>query len=98
MTGKKVQTTLTLEMQGLPSRRSVSEAGVFESIPGPPKHKLVFVKMIPYGRGIPPVPSGPEMLNLMTSEITLAMLGKETAKQACAKVTPVIDQMLRHQE
>jgi len=98
MTSKEVQRRLMFDEQCLPSRRSLTASGLFASIPGPPKNKQVFVDMIPYGRGIPPVPSGPEMLEVMTSEITLAILGKETAKEACERVTPVIDQMLRHQE
>ncbi len=53
--------------------------------------------MIPYGVADPPVSVSPEMKEMMNAEISLALLGKKTAKQACEDVAPAIDQLLRHQ-
>jgi len=98
MTGPEYQRRAALESQIIPSRRSVAESGAYLELARPPKRRKVFLDMIEYGRADPPVSVAPEMTEIMNAEISLALLGKESAKDACEKVKPVIDQLLRHQE
>jgi len=98
MTGPEYQRRAAVESQIIPSRRSVAESGAYLKLDKPPKHRAVFLKMIPYGRADPPVPVAPEMREIIGAELSLAILGRESAKTACKKVRPVIDQLLRHGE
>lgn len=98
MTGPEYQRRAALDSQIIPSRRSVAESGAYLKQNRPPKHRKVFLDMIKYGRASPPVSVSPEMNEIVNAEIALAILGKKPAKEACEKVAPVIDQLLRHQE
>ena len=98
MTGPEYQRRAAINSQIIPSRRSVAESGAYLKLARPPKRRGVFLDMIPYGRADPPVPVAPEMRELIGAEISLALLGRESAKTACEKVKPVIDQLLRHEE
>jgi len=98
MTGPEYQRRAAMDSQIIPSRRSVAESGAYLKQTKPPKHRGVFLDMIKYGRPTPPVSVSQEMTEIMNAEISLALLGKKSAKDACEKVKPVIDQLLRHQE
>jgi len=98
LTGREYQRRAAVESQIIPSRRSVAESGAYLKLNKPPKNRKVFLDMIQYGWTDPPVSVSPEMRELMNAEIALATLGKKPAKDACEKVKPVIDQLLRHQE
>ncbi len=98
MTGKEYQRSAAIRSQIIPSRRSVAESGAYLKLNAPPKHRKVFLDMIPYGHPRPHVSCAPEMFQIISSELDLVRLGKVTAKKACLKVTPVVNQLLRHQE
>jgi len=98
MTGPEYQRGQAMDSQIIPSRRSVAESGAYLGQNKPPKHRGVFLDMIKYGRPTPPVSVSQEMNEIIEAEVKLALLGKETAKAACEKVTPVVDQLLRHGE
>lgn len=98
MTGPEYQRKAALDSGIIPSRRSVAESGAYLKQNKPPLHRKVFLDMIQYGRPTPPVSVWPEMGEMINAEVSLALLGKEPAKTACEKVTPFIDQLLRHQE
>lgn len=98
MTGPACQRRAAVQSQIIPSRRSVAESGAYLELKRPPMHRKVFLDMIKYGKADPPVSVAPEMTEIMNAEISLALLGKKPAKDACEKVKPVIDQLLRHQE
>jgi hypothetical protein len=38
------------------------------------------------------------MFQIISSELDLVRLGKESAEVGCKRVTPVVDQLLRHRE
>jgi multiple sugar transport system substrate-binding protein len=98
LTGPEYQRRGAINSQIIPSRRSVAESGAYLKLDRRPKHREVFLQMIPYGKADPPVSVSPEMREIMNAEIQLALLGKEPAKDACKKVKPVIDQLLRHSD
>lgn len=98
MTGKEYQRAGAIKNQIIPSRRSVAESGAYLLQNKPPKARKVFLDMIQYGYAAPQVSCSPEMNQIIASELELMMLGKESAKTACEKVTPVVEQLLRHRE
>jgi multiple sugar transport system substrate-binding protein len=98
MTGKEYQRDAAILSQIVPSRKSVAESGAYLKLPKPPKHRKVFLDMIEYGRANPGVPCAPEMGEIVGSELDLVRLGKESAEDACRKITPVIDELLRHKD
>lgn len=98
MTGKEYQRRAAVESQIIPSRKSVAESGAYLKLNKLPKHREVFLDMIKYGRTNPPVAVSPEMNEIIGAEVSMALLGKESAKEACEKVTPKIDQLLRQGE
>ncbi len=98
ITGPQYQRSAAVQSQIIPSRKSVALSGAYLKLNQPPKARKVFLDMIQYGHANPPVACSPEMNQIIASEMELMMLGKEPAKAACAKLTPVIDQLLRHQE
>lgn len=97
MTGKEYQRSAALRSQIVPSRISVAESGAYLTLDAPPKNRKVFLDMIAYGRVKPGVACGPEMDQIITSELDLVRLGKKSAKEACEKLAPVIDELLRNQ-
>ncbi|MEN6371949.1 MAG: sugar ABC transporter substrate-binding protein [Armatimonadota bacterium] len=98
MTGPEYQRERAVDSQIIPSRRSVAESGAYLKLAKPPAHRKVFLDLILYGKPEPSVSVMPEMREILNAEISLALLGKESAKDACKKVTPVVDQLLRHQD
>lgn len=81
----------------IPSRRSVAESGAYLYLKDKPKNKKVFIEAISYGHPLPRVPCSREMNDLIANEITWAILGKKTAKEACETVTPRINDLLMYQ-
>lgn len=97
MTGRQYQRDAALSSQIVPSRKSVAESGAYLKLPRPPKNRRVFLDMIKYGVPKPGVACAPEMDEILNSRMDLVRLGKISAKDACREVTPVIDELLRHQ-
>jgi len=98
MTGKEYQRSAALRSQIIPSRKSVAESGAYLGSKADPKNRKAFIYMIQFGRAVPPVSCAPEMTQIIQSELDLVRLGREPAKEACEKVTPTVDQLLRHRE
>lgn len=98
MCRKEGHIKLANELHMVPARRSVAESGAYLKRDTPPRSRKVFLEMIKYGRAPFPLPCSPEMNQIIGSELDLVRLGKEPAESACRKVTPVVDQLLRHQE
>lgn len=98
MTGKEYQTAAARRSQIIPSRRSVAESGAYLHLNADPKNRKAFLYMIPFGKPVPPVSCAPEMTQIIQSELDLVRLGRESAKEACQKVTPVVNQLLRHRD
>ncbi len=98
MTGKQYQTSRAVQSQIIPSRKSVARSDAYLKLDKPPKHREVFLDMIEHGRSTPYVSCSPEMEEIIRSELDRVMLGQESAKTACEKVTPIIDQLLRQRE
>ena len=80
----------------IPSRRSVAESGAYLYLNDKPRNKQVFIDAITYGYVLPNVECSREMNDIIRNEIALAILGKKTAKEACEKVTPIIDDLLKY--
>jgi len=98
MTGAEYQRRAAVDSQIIPSRKSVAESGAFLKLKKPPNNRAVFLQMIQYGRPLPPVACAQEMNEVIGAELALALLGKESAKTACEKVTPKVNQLLRNSE
>ena len=98
MTGKEYQRSAAMRSQIIPSRRSVAESGAYLHLNADPKNRQAFLYMIQFGRAVPPVSCAPEMTQIIQSELDLVRLGRESAKAACEKVKPTVDQLLRHRE
>lgn len=98
MTGKEYQRSAAMRSQIIPSRRSVAESDAYYGQKGDPKNRQAFLYMIQFGKAVPPVSCAPEMTQIIQSELDLVRLGRETAKEGCEKVKPVVDQLLRHRE
>jgi len=80
----------------IPSRRSVAESGAYLLLKGRPRNKEVFIDAIKYGRVIPNIECSREMNDIINNEITMAILGKESAKETCLRVTPIVDDLLMY--
>lgn len=97
LTGPYFQAEMARECQIMPSRRSVAESGAFMKLSGPPAHRKVFVDAAEYGRTLPNVGCQREMSDIIMNFISLATLGRTTAKDACDKITPKIDELLKYE-
>jgi len=84
MTSPSMQRHFAEEKQIIPSRKSVAESGAYLLMKDPPKNKQVFIDTINFGHTLPKVECSREMNEIIASEITLAILGKKSAKDACA--------------
>jgi len=98
MVRKEALRDRAIKEQVVPSRISVAESNAFLHLPGPPKHRKVFLDAISYGHALPAVPCSEEMNSLIWNDINLALLGRESAKSACERVTPKIDDLLRYKK
>ena len=98
MVSKDALRERAIKEQVVPSRISVAESNAFLHLPGPPKHRKVFLDAISYGHTLPAVPCSPEMNSIIWNDISRALLGKETAREACERVTPRIDDLLRYEK
>lgn len=94
LTGKYLLAEWARQEQIMPSRRSVAESGAFLKLKEPPEHREVFLKAVEYGRTLPSVYSQQEMNDIVSNYISMAILGKSTAKQACLEVTPKVNELL----
>jgi len=93
---KEVLRQRAIKEQVVPSRISVAESKAFLHLEGPPEHRKVFLDAIEYGRTPPAVPCSREMNDIIWNEISLVVLGKKTAKAACEKVTPIVNDLLKY--
>lgn len=98
MTGKEYQRRAAMQSQIIPSRRSVARSGAYLYLKADPKNRKAYIDMIQYGQSVPRVSCGPEMNEIIKSELDLVSLGKESARQGCMKIVPKIDQLLRHRD
>jgi len=83
MTSPGMQRHFAEEKQIIPSRKSVAESGAYLYLKDKPKNKQAFIDAISYGRPLPKVECSREMNEIIASGITLAILGKKSAKDAC---------------
>lgn len=98
LTSKDYQTDQVNLNSQVPTRKSLAESPVFLTKDQPPKNRQVFLDMIKYGRATPHVSCYAEMNQIIGSELDLVMLGKQSAKEACLKIKPRLDQLLRHRD
>ncbi len=96
LTSPYVQERWAREYQIMPSRRSVAESGAFRDLDEPPQNRRVFIEAAQYGRTLPSVYSQREMNDIISNYISMALLGKMTAKEACETVTPLVNDLLRY--
>ncbi len=82
--------------QVIPSRISVAESNAFANLPSPPRHRKVFIEAISYGRSFPSVPCNQEMDSIISNDIGLLLIGKESAKSACERAAPRVTDLLRN--
>ena len=96
MTGPGMQAHLARTQHIIPSRRSVAESGAYLYLHDKPRNKQAFIDAIGYGYVLPNVECSREMNDIIGNEIVLAILGKKSAKEACEKVAPVVDDLLKY--
>jgi len=96
MTSSTMQKHFAETQHIIPSRRSVAESGAYLYLRDEPKNKQVFIDAISYGYVLPNVECSREMNDIILNEITLAILGKKSAKEACEKVTPIVNDLLKY--
>lgn len=96
MTGPEIQAHFARTQHIIPSRRSVAESGAYLYLKDKPKNKQAFIDAIKYGRVIPNVECSREMNDIINNEIVLAVLGKKSAREACLKVTPYVNDLLKY--
>jgi len=96
MTSPTFQSYYAKTQHIIPSRRSVAESGAYLYLKGRPQHKQVFIDAIKYGRVIPNIECSREMNDIINNEIVLAVLGKESARETCARAAPVVNDLLMY--
>ena len=98
MTGPEMQRHFAETQHIIPSRQSVAESGAYLYLKDEPRNKQVFIDAISYGCVLPNVECSREMNDIIANEISLAILGKKSAKEACAKVAPIVDDLLKYSQ
>ncbi|MDI6829068.1 MAG: sugar ABC transporter substrate-binding protein [Armatimonadota bacterium] len=96
MTGPEIQAHFARTQHIIPSRRSVAESGAYLHLNDKPKNKQAFIDAIEYGYVIPNVECSREMNDIINNEIVLAILGKKSAREACLKVAPYVNDLLKY--
>ena len=96
MTSPTFQGYYAKTQQIIPSRRSVAESGAYLYLKDKPRNKQVFIDAIKYGFVVPNVECSREMNDIISNEIVLAVLGKKSAKDACLRVTPIVNDLLAY--
>lgn len=96
MTSPTFQRHYAETQQIIPSRRSVAESGAYLYLKDKPRNKRAFIDAIAYGYVLPNVECSREMNDIINNEIILAILGKKSAKDACLKVTPIVNDLLMY--
>ena len=94
MVSKESLRERAIKEQVVPSRRSVAESNAFLDLPGPPKHRKVFLDAIEYGRALPRVPCSEEMNSIIGNELNNLQIGKETAEAACKRTAERVNGLL----
>jgi len=80
--------------QVIPSRISVAESNAFLDLPGPPKHRKVFLDAIEYGRTLPRIPCSEEMNSIIGNELANLQIGEERAEPACRRTAARVNGLL----
>ncbi len=96
MTSAAMQAHFAETQHIIPSRRSVAESGAYLYLKDKPRNKQVFIDAIGYGRVLPNVECSREMNDIIRNEITRAILGQKSAKEACEKVAPIVNDLLKY--
>ena len=94
MVSKESLRERAIKEQVIPSRISVAESNAFLNLPGPPKHRKVFLDAIEYGRTLPRVPCSEEMNSIIGNELSNLQIGKEDAEPACRRTAERINGLL----
>lgn len=94
MVSKESLRERAIKEQVIPSRISVAESNAFLDLPGPPKHRKVFLDAIEYGRTIPRVPCSEEMNSIIGNELNNLQLGTEDAESACKRTAERVTGLL----
>jgi len=98
MVSKDALRQRAIKEQVVPSRISVAESNAFLHLPGPPKHRKVFLDAISYGRAVPAVPCSEEMNSIIGNDLSLLQIGDETAEAACKRTSVRITDLLRYKK
>jgi len=96
MTSPTFQGYYARTQQIIPSRRSVAESGAYLYLKDKPANKQAFIDAIKYGCVVPNIECSREMNDIINNEIVMATLGKQSAKDVCLRVTPIVDDLLRY--
>lgn len=98
MASKEALRERAINEQVVPSRISVAESNAFLDLPGPPKHRKVFLDAISYGHTRPAIPCSREMDDIMGNELANALNGKEPMKQACERAARRVNDLLLYSD
>ena len=94
MVSKQSLRDRAIKEQVIPSRISVAQSNAFLNLPGPPKHRKVFLDAIAYGRTIPAVPCSEEMNSIIGNELNNLQIGNEDAESACKRTAMRVTDLL----
>ena len=94
MTSPTMQKHFAEKKQIIPSRKSVAESGAYLYMRDKPRNKRAFIDAIEYGHPLPKVECSQEMNYIIANELTLAILGKKSAKDSCEKAARYANEIL----
>ncbi|MBP6964909.1 MAG: sugar ABC transporter substrate-binding protein [Armatimonadetes bacterium] len=94
MVSKEALRERAIKEQVIPSRMSVAKSNAFLDLPGPPRHRKVFLDAIEYGRTLPRVPCSEEMNSIIGNELNNLQIGTETAESACKRTAKRVNGLL----
>lgn len=97
MTSPSMQRHFAEEKQIIPSRKSVAESGAYLYLKDKPLNKKAFIDAISYGHPLAKIECSRELDEVMANEITLAVLGKKSAKDACKVAAKRANDLLLYQ-
>ncbi len=98
MASKEALRERAITEQVVPSRISVAQSNAFLDLPGPPKHRQVFLDAIEYGHTRPAIPCSREMDDIMGNELANAMNGKEPVADACKRAARRVNDLLQYSD
>ncbi|MCL6519891.1 MAG: sugar ABC transporter substrate-binding protein [Armatimonadetes bacterium] len=98
MVRKEALRERAIKEQVVPSRISVAESNAFLHLPGPPKHRKVFLDAIAYGHTLPSLPSSREMNYIIDNELYWVISGKKDPRKVCPELAKKINDFLKYEE